>query len=315
VRTRAAVLATDATVEEVATAELTRSRSAVAAVVAGFFAAAGAYADVLLGPVTLLVAGVGRGGRVFDGRLRQPGLGARRPRGFVSEEVPIAARVALPTCVAALTVAVAYDQRGTFTPLARAGVRTAKQAGAEERARVLERIAEVGPAALSEASFVRPLLHLASPSEGGLLTPADFVATSDVTLEARERSVRGQALLEAPWADDKLEPVAPGGSRHALCAADGEGVFAALCYERVGNGAEVAPLGLVAALAAVPVRRGTRRVTPGARLSAPALAAIWCDDAGAPFEVTATVQAAPRTKKTTLSVARGSGRWLVATRR
>jgi hypothetical protein len=313
-RTRATALATEERVEAIASAELARSKSAVAAVVAGFFAAAGAHPDVFLGPMTLLVAGVGTGGRVFDGRLRQPGLGVRRPRGFVGDAVPVAARVALSTSVAALTVALAYDRRATLTAVARAGVSAAKEAGAEDRARLLGRVGAVGPAALSEASFVRPLLHLASPSEGGLLSPADFVAAADVTLAARERHVRGTLVLDAPWADTKSEALAAGGSRHAICAADAEGVYAALCYERLGEGLAVPALGLVAALAATPVRRGTRRVSPGERLAVTAAAQIACDEAGAPFEVTATLQAGPRARKAHLSVARGSGRWLVATR-
>jgi gamma-glutamyltranspeptidase/glutathione hydrolase len=314
-RTRAAALATEELVQDIASSELARSRSAVAAVVAGFFAAAGAHPDVLLGPLTLLVAGVGTGGRVFDGRLRQPGLGARRPRGFVNEEVPVASRVALSTGIAALTVALAYDRRATLTSVARAGGRTAAAAGAPERARVLERIAAVGPAALSDSSFVRPMLHLASPSEGGLLTPADFVATEDVTAAAQERLVRGVTWLEAPWADSKPEPVAPGGARHGVCAVDVEGVYAALCYEQIGSGLEVPALELVAPLAAVPVRRGTPRVTPGTRLSAFTPIAIACDDTGTPVEVTASLQAGPRAHKSHLSVARGEGRWLVVTRR
>lgn len=314
-RTRAAALASEELVEEVAAAELARSKSAVAAVVAGFFAAAGTHADVLLGPVTLLVGGVGSGGRVFDGRLRQPGLGAKRPRGFVSDEVPVAARVALSTSVAALTVALAYDRRATLTAVARAGTRAAGLVNAAERARLLERVAEVGPAALAESSFVRPLLHLASPSEGGLLTPADFVAASDVVLDAEERTVNGTSVLEPPWAELETELAAPGSSRHAVCAVDAEGVHAALAYERIGSGLDVPALGLVAALGATPVRRGKPRVTPGQRLPARAEVAILCDEANAPREVTATLRTAQPAKKVQLSIARGVGRWLVVARR
>jgi gamma-glutamyltranspeptidase/glutathione hydrolase len=315
VRTRAAALATEELVEEAAASELARSRSAVAAAVAGFFAAAGAHPDVLLAPVTLLVAGVGSGGRVFDGRVRQPGLGARRPRGFVEEAVPAAARVAISTSVAALTVALAYDQRATLTAVARAGTRAASAASAPERARLLERVAEVGPAALAESSFVRPLLHLASPSQGGLLTPADFGAATDVALDARERSTATGIVLEPPWADVKSEAMSAGGARHGLCVVDADGVYAALTYDRIGEGLDVSALGLVAPLVAIPVRRGTPRVAPGTRLPAAAPVAVACDEAGAPLEVMATLQAAPRARKAHLSIARGSGRWLVVTRR
>jgi hypothetical protein len=233
----------------------------------------------------------------------------------VSDTVPLASRVALSTSVAALTVALAYDRRATLTQVARLGARAASDAGAPDRARLLERIAAVGPAALVESAFVRPLLHLASPSEGGLLSPADFAAGEDVTAEARERRVQGITWLEAPWAGGAPEPVAPGGERHGVCAVDAEGVYAALCYERVGQGLEVPALGLVAALAAVPVRRGARRLRPGERLPAFAPVAITCDDAGVLLEATATLQAGPRAKKAHLSVARGEGRWLVVTRR
>jgi gamma-glutamyltranspeptidase/glutathione hydrolase len=85
-RSRAEALATDELVQEAARAELVQSKSAVAAVAAGFFAAAGRHPGVLLAPLTLLVAGVGAGGRAFDGRLRQPGLGVKRPRGLLPGE-------------------------------------------------------------------------------------------------------------------------------------------------------------------------------------------------------------------------------------
>lgn len=314
-RTRAAALASDELVDPVAAEELARSKSAVAAVAAGFFAAAGAYPDVLLAPVTLLVAGVGSGGRVFDGRLRQPGLGARRPRGIVGDAVPAAARVAISTGVAALTVALAYDRRATLTAVARAGSRAATAAGSVERARLLERIAEVGPAALAESTFVRPLLHVASPSEGGLLTPADFVAASDVTLDAVERRTEQRLVLEPPWSDPSAAPLGPGGQRHGICAVDAEGVFAALAYERAGAGMDVAALGLVAPLRGIPVRRGERRITPGERLPAFAPIAVYCDEHGAAVEVTALPEVPGREKKTSLSVARGSGRWVLASRK
>src|SRR6186713_2804804 len=137
-RTRAHALASDPAVEEAARAELAASKSAVAAVVAGYFAAAGARPGVLLGPLTLLVAGVGAGGRAFDGRLRQPGIGAKRPRGLLpGQEVSRAARVALSTSVAALSVALAYDRTRTLTVLARVGARAAADAGAPTRAALL----------------------------------------------------------------------------------------------------------------------------------------------------------------------------------
>ena len=115
--------------------------SAVGAVLSGFFAACRAYAGILVGPLSLLVAGVGSGVRAFDGRLRQPGLGTRRPRGFLSEgEIPAAARVAVPQSIAAAVVAHAYDRGGPISEVLKRGIRQAKQVGSEARAEVLQNI-------------------------------------------------------------------------------------------------------------------------------------------------------------------------------
>jgi len=306
VRSRAYALASDPAVEEAARAELFSSKSAVAAVVAGYFAAAGAKPGVLLAPLTLLVAGVGVGGRVFDGRLRQPGLGAKRPRGLLpGQGVTTAARLALPTTVATLSVALAYDRARTVTAVARVGVRAASEVGARERSRVLERVSQVGAVALAEARFVQPLLHVAGVAEGGLLTPADFAAPEDVSTDAAIRRVRGEPTLEAPWAGDRSS--GPESVGHAACAVDQRGVFAALCFREILAGIALDELELTAAFGAVPVRRGEPRVRPGERLPAPAPVTIRCDAALSPLEV--RVRREPKAHRT-LSIARGIGRWL-----
>jgi gamma-glutamyltranspeptidase/glutathione hydrolase len=310
-RLRAQALASDPLVETAAREELAASKSAVAAVVAGYFAAAGARSGVLLAPLTLLVAGVGVGGRAFDGRLRQPGLGAKRPRGLLpGARVSEAARVALPTTVAALSVALAYDRARTLTPLARFGVKAANEVGAARRAALLERVSRVGPGALAEARFVQPLLHVASAAEGGLLAPGDFAGPPDASVDAKISRSQGGATLEAPWANDASSESASEG--HAACAVDARGVFAALCYREITDGPAVDELELLLSLGAVPVRRGEPRVRPGERLPAPAPAAIRCDAALAPLEV--RVRREPNARKS-LVIARGSGRWLEASTR
>src|SRR5687768_17130658 len=110
-RVRAVAISNDPVAEEAAQSHLTaQGGSAVGAVLTGFFAAAGAYSGVLLSPLTVLVGGIGTGGRAFDGRVRQPGLATNRPRGFLPEEtIPTAARVGVPMTVAAAAVAYAYD--------------------------------------------------------------------------------------------------------------------------------------------------------------------------------------------------------------
>lgn len=311
-RTRATALASEPFVEEVARQELAQSKSAVAAVIAGFFAAAGRHPDVLLGPTTVLVAGVGSGGRVFDGRLRQPGLGTRRPRGFrEGEKVPDAARVALPVTIPALAVALAYDRVTTLSPLAKRGVAEASAAGSAERGAVLTRIAAVGPRALAESAFVRPLLHVASPSEGGLLTPADFTGGGVLDVAAREHGTRGKVVLEPPWARDEPRAGAPT-LVEGVCAVDVRGVYAALGYARIGEGVAVDPLGLVAPFGATPVERGTPRVRPGEPIACSAPLAVAIDETGAPREAIVTAQSGKRSRD--LRILRGEGRWLETNR-
>ncbi len=172
---KAAAIANDPVAEEAAQDFLLAAGSATGAVLAGFFASAGAYSGVLLGPVSILVAGIGAGARAFDGRLRQPGLGTKRPRGFKSDEpIPDAARVAVPTSFVACLVAVAYEGNQKLSSITKSGISRAQRAGAESRAGVLKLIRSVGAGAISDTSFVRPMLRVAGLSQGGLLTPTDF---------------------------------------------------------------------------------------------------------------------------------------------
>jgi len=307
-RSRAEALATDELAQEAARAELAQSKRAVAAVAAGFFSAAGRHPGVLLAPLTLLVAGVGAGGRAFDGRLRQPGLGVKRPRGLLpGQSATHAALVAVPTTVAALSVALAYDRVRTLTAVAKVGARAAHDTGAHERARLLERVSEVGPAALGESRFVHPFLHVAGPSEGGLLAPADFTAPVDISVEVAARNAKNGRLLEAPWARERATTKL--GSGQALCAVDARGVFAALSYRVLDEGIEIGELELTAALAGAPVRRGEPRLRPGARLPTPAPLAIRLDEGLAPVEVLAAREPGARR---VLGIVRTTGRFVEA---
>jgi hypothetical protein len=282
-------LANDPVAEQAAQDYLVGGGSAVGAVLSAFFAAAGAHAGVLLSPLSMLVHGVGAGARAFDGRPRQPGLGSKRPRGFKpSEGIPEAARVAVPTGVAALLVAHAYEGSQKLTTILKAGIQRAERGGAEGRAELLRRIRAVGAGALGEPSFVRAMLRVAGPSQGGLLTPSDFGSIPDLDHAAAERRVDSRVLLEPPWAGevDKLE-LGSLGIGCAAIAVDVRGVFAALCYRRVSDGLVLEELELEAPLAAVPVQRGVTRVKPGARLPVPAPIAVLREPSGAPVEVMA----------------------------
>ena len=309
-RAKANAIANDPVAEEAAQELLMSGGSATGAVLAGFFAASGAYAGVLLGPVTILVAGVGAGARAFDGRLRQPGLGTKRPRGFKADEsIPEAARIAVPTSFVAALVAVAYEGSQKIGTITKVGISRAQRAGAEGRSGVLRLIRSLGAGAMSDTSFVRPLLAVAGLSQGGLLTPSDFGAVPDVDTEAAQRKDGNSTLIEAPWAAE-AEDVDPAelGIGCAVCAVDVRGVFAALSYRRLTDGFLIEDLELEAPLAAIPVQRGVTRIAPGARLPSPAPIAIRRDDDGALVEVIAapskTALGKPELAAPTLSLRR-----------
>ncbi len=287
---RSVALANDPIVEEAATDYLLAGGSALGAVLCGFFAAAGGHAGVLLGPVSILVAGAGVGARAFDGRLRQPGLGTKRPRGFQDgETIPDAARIAVPAGVSAALVALAYDGTQKLGSVIKPGVQRAQRGNAPERASLLRRVRAVGATALQEPSFVRALLRDAGPSQGGLLTPSDFVPPTDVDQPAAERPVEGGAVIEVPWAGEDLS--LPEGSDIGIgcsvVSVDVRGLFAALCYRRLTDGFVFEEVELEAPLGAFPVQRGIPRRSPGGPLPAPAPMALRRDADGAVVEVLA----------------------------
>jgi hypothetical protein len=301
-KARSAAVANDPVADEAAQEYLLSGGSAVGAVLSGFFAAAGAHSGVLLAPVSLLIAGVGAGARAFDGRLRQPGRGTKRPRGFkTGEDIPGAARVAVPAGVGAVLVGHAYDASQRLSSIMKAGISRAERSGAEGRADLLRRIRAVGAGAMSEAAFVRPILRVAGPSQGGLVTPADLGAVADIDQPAVERKLGGMTLSEPPWsAEWEGDGAQELGIGCAVCAVDVRGVFAVLSYRRVVDGLVIDELDLEAPLLAVPVRRGVKRVAPSAPLSAPAPIAIVRDASGAPSEVIAA-PTAPRLDESSLS--------------
>lgn len=284
-KARARASSNDRVAEEAAQDYLVAGGSALGAVAAGYFASAGAFAGVLLGPVSVLVAGVGVGARAFDGRQRQPGLGTKRPRGFKpGEAVPDAARVAIPTGVEAVLVALAYDGSQSLGAVMKSGITRAQRSGASSRADLLRRIRAVGASAMTEPTVVRSMLHVAGASEGGLVTPSDFRPAQDLDPAAVERTVADGKLVEVPWAGDDGEASGVG---FAVIAVDVRGVFAALTFRRVSDGIPVDELDLEAPPVAVPVKRGVARVAPGTRLPCPAPIAIRLDASGNAVEVIA----------------------------
>ncbi|HEX3596110.1 MAG TPA: hypothetical protein VHU80_13455 [Polyangiaceae bacterium] len=314
---KSTAIADDPVAAEAAEDVLLGGGSALGAVVAGFLAAAGAHSGVLLSPITVLSAGAGLGARAFDGRCRQPGLGTKRPRGFKDgEEIPLAARLAVPAALTATAVAVAYDEQAKVSRLVKSSIRRARDSGADARAEALERVRAVGAGALTESSFTRPLLHAGGESNGGVLTAVDLRSIEHIDAAAEIREDGGGRWVIAPWAfADGLDPVPEElGTGHAICSIDVRGAFAALSYRRVMSGVPVEELEMDAPAIAVPVLRGITRIAPGMSLPAPAPIAIRVDEAGSPLEVLAAPSAAKPTADV-LSRAKLRIRWDATARR
>jgi hypothetical protein len=144
-------------------------------------------------------------------------------------------------------------------------------------------------------------LRVAGPSQGGLVTPADFGVAADIDQPAVERTLGGMSVSEPPWSQEwDGEDAKELGIGCAVCAVDVRGVFAVLSYRRVVDGVVIDELDLEAPLLAVPVRRGVKRVAPAAPLPAPAPIAIVRDASGAPSEVIAA-PTAPQLDESSLS--------------
>jgi hypothetical protein len=278
-RLRSLARSNDTLCEAAAGEELTKGGSAVDAVLAGFFAAAGAYPAVLLGPVSVLVGGTGSGERAFDGRVRQPGKGAKRPRGTLpGEEPPRAARVGVPCSVPALAVALGYGGTATLNRLVQAGVALARERGAERRAAVLSRVGEVGALSFSEPELSRSLVRAFGAPNGGLLTPADFARPEQLDAQA----TRSEGRLAAPWAAEAKAPFLRGTTVSAI---DVNGLFVAAAFDCQPEALYVDELELSAPLLAVPTLRGVPRTAPGTPIPAPAPVWIDHDESGGALEL------------------------------
>jgi gamma-glutamyltranspeptidase/glutathione hydrolase len=273
-------LSSDAGAEGAADACLAAGGGALEAVIAGFFAAAAVHPGVLLSPVSVLLGGVGEGGHFFDGRPRQPGLGAKRPRGFEDPNaVPAAARVAVPASLTSVLFAHAYARSKSLRSLVEPAAALARRSGAVRRAALLERIAEVGAAALAEPAYRRPLLRLGSASEGGLMTPRDLEPPELRAEPLAERMLAGESFRVVPGNAGSSARAA------AVLACDALGVFAALAYRPLEPGIALEELEVLAPDCAVPVLRGVPRVTPGSALGAGFALGLRLDERTRPVEL------------------------------
>lgn len=238
--------------------------NAVDSVLAGLWVAAALHPGVILGSVQIMVAGPGMTPSCVDGRVRQPGLGAERPRGHTGTP-PDAAFAAAPMMPIA-----------TITATATLGTLTLRQSTApargiakdlnRARARVIENFSQQGP--LAQATLIDALTYSLGPLHGGIVTAKDLEpktpAITPVVID-REGAFR---FGTAPWAseDDALRSLAQ--PCDVLCAADAKGHVAVAVIHHPEGGAMVDDLGLRAPPLATPVRRGVTREPVGSACAA-----------------------------------------------
>jgi len=233
--------------------------NAVDAVVTAVLVAAAEAPGVFLGPVQLLVGGVGAGLQAFDGRVRQPGLGIPRPRGAkAGEAVPPPARIGVPALPATLAAVLAALGGTTLRRAAGPAIERARTIS-PERAAVLEVFARRGAAAMGDDAVASELAAVAGRAAGGTLTEDDLASVRPGVVTCDERSLAPSGILRVPW----REPGPGSTATQVVVAADGRGLVAIACYEVPVEGVPIASLGLVAPAFASPVMRGETRVRPG----------------------------------------------------
>jgi hypothetical protein len=244
--------------------------NAVDAVVAGVLAAAAESPTVWLGPVQLLVGGAGTGLLAFDGRPRQPGRGAVRPRGFLPDDpIPDAARVAVPALPA--TLAAVIGASGTWSLLRTCGraVAMAKERS-PERASTLEQFARRGAPAMADGWMATELLAAGGRASRGILTADDLATVRPGVVRCDEQRLAPSGILMVPWLDGEVDAT----FTQFVAAADARGLVAIACYEAPVDGLAIPALGVMAPRHAVPVMRGRTRVAPGTPLAASAPIAL-----------------------------------------
>ncbi|WP_394827505.1 hypothetical protein [Pendulispora albinea] len=244
--------------------------NAVDLVVAAVFAAAALSPSTLLGPVQILMGGGGAGLRAIDGRTRQPGMGAPRPRGFLPRDViPEAAYVGVPALPAALAAAHALAGELSFARVVGPAVALAKDES-DARREVLARVSRRGALALGEGDLGEDLVSTAGRLGGGLLTHEDFANARPTETECQLETCGPRAIGRAPWLDDGAPAPTFATEVHVVAAADVRGRIAIACYNVTAEGLDLPAWGLLAPRTAAPVRRGEPRIRPGEPRPAPA---------------------------------------------
>jgi hypothetical protein len=243
-----------------AAASALRVGNAVDAVVAGVLAAAAESPTVLFGPLQLLAGGAGAGLVAVDGRIRQPGLGVPRPRGFVpGEAVPPSAFVGVPALPAAVAAAAAMLGSISLARAAGPAVELAR-ASSPERAHLIESLVRRGAQGLANELVAVELIAAAGRVARGLLTREDLSSVLPSVVQCDERKTDSPGVLTVPWR---------GGARgdssctQVVAACDARGLVAVACYEAPMVGLAIPALGVVVPPFAAPVLRGAPRIRPG----------------------------------------------------
>jgi hypothetical protein len=205
--------------------------------------------------------------RAVDGRVRQPGKGTQRPRGFLpDEEIPRAARVGVPALPGAVAAALASFGKSTAAAVFGPALDAAR--AVPERRHALERLARRGAQAIAEEAIAAEIVAAAGRLAGGLVTEADLADVRPGTEACAVEEMGERRIATVPWPTSADRPV------HAVAAADARGGLAVACFEVAEEGVAIPALGLVAPLLGEPVLRGTARVRPGEARVAPAPIAL-----------------------------------------
>jgi len=251
--------------------------TAIDAVVAGVLALCVRHAGVMLGSGTILMGGTGEGSLVIDGRARQPGLGAARPRGFTdARSIPDAARIAAPLLPHALTLAHAGRGNRTRTALLRLAVDAAKSIGKvdDARAESLRAFGREGGGFLRAGPIRDALLEASARSVGGTLTRDDLDALRPDLGQAKRLDLDARQWALAPWSralglNDEASAPEIAGEIAIVAAADPYGAVAIASVLVPSMATPIGDTGLSAPHLARPVLRGVTREAAGAALSTP----------------------------------------------
>lgn len=244
--------------------------NAVDAVICGVLVAAARSPGVAMGSVQLSVGGPGTGFHAVDGRVRQPGFGVPRPRGFEDiRDIPAAARVAVPTFAPAL--AGTLGTFGTWTATQAANL-AMPFAGKSARTAWLKLFGHRGGTLLVGTDIGQAVLVAGGRLAGGVVTQEDMLRATTEVRASEATNLGGDAWLHTiPWGEAGEEDL---NYSQVVAAVDGRGTFAVATFEDRQDGVYVAELDMHLPGLASPVLRGVPRVRPGQTLGARAAQGI-----------------------------------------